>query len=291
MNLARLALNRTSARPHDWDRSASEYDAFACERYLYKFGADSLVQRAQLEPGMTVVDLACGTGMVSSAVLSHPAGPSVKIIAVDFSAGMLAQARSRLNAPNVEFHQQRVEKLTRSVTEKVDRVLCSAAFWHFDKKRAFEQIARVLKPSGKCLIGLPVQDFKVMSFKRLYAENKIMWMIHEEKKSRGYVLGKLPEPHLARQISVEKQEVVDHLKKRGLGLENIETISVNLPAADYLDFLRIPIMHKKSFLFTGVPPAIAKEILDVVTHQLKFVEASTPPLLWQIYVINPGHSQ
>jgi ubiquinone/menaquinone biosynthesis C-methylase UbiE len=240
---------------------------------------------------MTVVDLACGTGMVSSAVLSHPAGPSVKIIAVDFSAGMLAQARRRLNAPNVEFHQQRVEKLTRSVTERVDRVLCSAAFWHFDKKRAFEQIARVLKPSGKCLIGLPVQDFKVMSFRRLYAENKIMWMIHEEKKSRGYGLGKVPEPQLARQLSVEKQEVVDHLKKHGLGLENIETISVNLPAADYLDFLRIPIMHKKSFLFTGVPPAIAKEILDVVTHQLKFVEASTPPLVWQIYVINPSHSQ
>src|SRR5262249_20690655 len=159
----------------------------------------------------------------------------------------------RLNAPNVEFHEQRVEKLTRSVTERVDRVLCSAAFWHFDKDKAFEQIARALKPSGKCLIGLPVQDFKVMSVRSLYAENKIMWMIHEEKKSRGYGLGKLPEPKLVRQLSVEKQEVVNHLKKRGLGLENIETVSVNLPAADYLDFMRIPIMLEKSFLFRGIP--------------------------------------
>lgn len=79
-----------------YDRIAPGYDLASGVSML--FGGVRLGARAidllDLRPGDTAVDLGCGTG-VNLEGLAHAVGPSGRVVGVDLSAGMLAQARRR----------------------------------------------------------------------------------------------------------------------------------------------------------------------------------------------------
>ena len=280
--------DRVGVPSHDWDGSAAQYAEFALTKNLYWESAEALVRLARIEPGMVILDLACGSGVVTETVLKH-VGDDVRIIAVDYSQEMLARAQSRINSRRVNFHQGQAENLATLVSGKVDRVLCNAAFWHFDKSEALAQISRILSPSGKCLISLPVQDFKSLEMSRLYTDNKVIWMIIEEKSLRGYPSARRADTTERRDHAAEKAEIMAHLPAHDLTIERTETIAINVTAQDYIDFLRIPIMAKKSFLFKGVPDDEILEILDIVEHQLAWTDAVAPPNVWNISILVKRH--
>lgn len=80
-----------------YDRVAPAYDVTAWA--FRPLGARRLQQRAidllDLQPGDTVVDLGCGTG-VNLPALAHRVGVSGRVVGVDLSPGMLARARGRV---------------------------------------------------------------------------------------------------------------------------------------------------------------------------------------------------
>jgi ubiquinone/menaquinone biosynthesis C-methylase UbiE len=277
----------------DWDGSAREYAAFASQKGLYRQTAGAMVECARIEPGMVIIDLACGSGVVTRAILDY-GPPDIRIISVDFSSEMLACARSHISSPAVTFVQGRAEELSRIVTTRVDRVLCNAAFWHFDRVAVSAEISRVLKPSGKCLVGMPTQDFKVIDMNRNRQDNKAIWMIMEEKSLRGYIsTGPRSQRELRRlnAVAQDKNEVFEYLANGNLQLERIETVSADLAAKDFVEFLRIPVMAKNSFLFSGISFEESQQILDVVTNQLEWVDASMPSNTWQIFVLSRNPDQ
>lgn len=79
-----------------YDRLAPVYDAAAWP--LQHFGGRRLrgpaIDLLNLHPGDTVVDLGCGTG-ANFASLADAVGPTGRVVGVDLSPGMLAQARRR----------------------------------------------------------------------------------------------------------------------------------------------------------------------------------------------------
>jgi ubiquinone/menaquinone biosynthesis C-methylase UbiE len=82
-------------------KRASHYDSVVRLFNLFRsFGFDIpawrrvAIQALRLRPGDTVVDIGCGTGL-NFPVLQKFIGPGGKIIGVDLSAEMLAQARQR----------------------------------------------------------------------------------------------------------------------------------------------------------------------------------------------------
>ena len=79
-----------------YDRLAPVYDAVATAYDLVGSGRFHCraVEVLDLRPGDTAVDLACGTG-VNLPYLVEAVGPTGRIVAVDLSPGMLAQARQR----------------------------------------------------------------------------------------------------------------------------------------------------------------------------------------------------
>jgi len=81
---------------HKWAKHQTDMD-----RNLADIGAASLTL-ANPKPGERVLDIGCGNGATSFALL-EAVGPSGDVMGVDVSQPMLAQARSRVTEPNIRF--------------------------------------------------------------------------------------------------------------------------------------------------------------------------------------------
>ncbi len=64
--------------------------------------ADAALKLAAAQPGERVLDIGCGAG-VTSLLLAEEVGPGGRVTGVDVSQPMLALARSRAHAKNIEF--------------------------------------------------------------------------------------------------------------------------------------------------------------------------------------------
>lgn len=105
-------------------------------------------QRHGLRPGMRVLDVACGTGLVAVEA-ARILGTAENITCVDPSEGMLAVARTKLNA---RFVLGRAEALP-FPENAFDFLTMGYALRHVTSLEAtFREYFRVLQPGGKALI-------------------------------------------------------------------------------------------------------------------------------------------
>lgn len=72
--------------------NAKKYDDYAKRFPTYRDTSRDLVHLAEIKPGMRVIDLACGTGVTSQAVLKALNGTG-HLYSVDMSQAMLDIAR------------------------------------------------------------------------------------------------------------------------------------------------------------------------------------------------------
>lgn len=106
------------------------------------------LQRAGLKPGMQVVDVGMGTGLVSQEILNITNEPT-RLIGVDPSPGMMAQARLPVS---VECRLGRAESIP-VPDASVDFLVMGYALRHIaDFSAACAEFRRVLKPGGRLLI-------------------------------------------------------------------------------------------------------------------------------------------
>jgi len=99
--------------------------------------------------GLQVVDLGCGTGRNS--VEMAEAGAEVS--AVDFSEGMLSQARQRQGAGRIRFIVRDLESSLPFADHQFDRVLCSLALEHVvNLDSTFGEMARICRPDGRVVV-------------------------------------------------------------------------------------------------------------------------------------------
>lgn len=116
----------------------------------YGLGCGLPTETAALRPGDTVLDLGSGAGndaFVARAIV----GESGRIIGVDMTAAMIAKARAnaaRLGYANVEFRLGEIEHLPVE-RDTVDVVVSNCVLNLVpDKRCAFAEVFRVLKPGG-----------------------------------------------------------------------------------------------------------------------------------------------
>jgi demethylmenaquinone methyltransferase/2-methoxy-6-polyprenyl-1,4-benzoquinol methylase len=106
------------------------------------------LERAGLRDGMTLLDLATGTGLVARSAMHILSDPRA-VIGLDPSRGMLGEARGRLGRGLV---QGRAEDLP-FADERFDVVSMGYALRHMaDLGVAFRECLRVLGPGGRLLI-------------------------------------------------------------------------------------------------------------------------------------------
>jgi demethylmenaquinone methyltransferase/2-methoxy-6-polyprenyl-1,4-benzoquinol methylase len=104
-----------------------------------------------LEPGSLVLDVGCGTGVLEP-YLAPALGPEGRILAIDLSRKMLAQAREKRGFPTVEYRE--ASFLALEPEAAFDLVVVYSAFPHFlDRKAFFEKSVSVLAPGGRLAIA------------------------------------------------------------------------------------------------------------------------------------------
>ncbi len=142
-----------------WADPAVAYDAVAAA-YAGRFDAElaakpfdrALLERfaAVLDPAGVVVDLGCGPGQVGAFL-----GPAVgRVVGVDLSAAMLAQAR--LRHPEVSVVQGDLRSLPLG-DEVADGAVCFYSLIHLRRPEvggALGEIRRILRPRASVLLAV-----------------------------------------------------------------------------------------------------------------------------------------
>jgi ubiquinone/menaquinone biosynthesis C-methylase UbiE len=135
-----------------YDERAEEYE----RSWHPTFVKETFVPMLPLSPGDRVLDLACGTGLVSFAISSR-VGPDGRVIGIDISPKMLAEAKAKKEAAgkeaaHVEFYLHSVTELDSSAVlepASFDAITMASAFVLLeDPIRAIESFTRYLKPGG-----------------------------------------------------------------------------------------------------------------------------------------------
>ncbi len=94
-------------------------------------------------PGMTVLELGCGTGYFTRELVRSGAD----IVAIDVSPELLEIARAHCSARNVRYENQNAYALTHP-DGVFDSVVGSSVLHHLEIEEALHEIYRVLKPGG-----------------------------------------------------------------------------------------------------------------------------------------------
>ena len=117
--------------------------------------ADDLIGVAGLQPGQRVLDVACGTGVVTR-LAAERVGAAGVVAGLDVNPGMLTVARSQTPpGMSIEWHQANADSMPLS-DEAFDVVLCQMGLQFISSKlTALREMRRVLKPAGRALVTVP----------------------------------------------------------------------------------------------------------------------------------------
>jgi ubiquinone/menaquinone biosynthesis C-methylase UbiE len=145
----------TTFNATDYQGSAPEnYEKFFVPAIGAPLAAD-LVAAAALRPGERILDVACGTGVVTRLAAARVGG-SGAVAGLDVNPGMLAVARSAAaNDASIEWYETSAEAMPLA-DGSFDVVLCQMGLQFMPNKvQALKEIRRVLGPGGRVVLNLP----------------------------------------------------------------------------------------------------------------------------------------
>jgi ubiquinone/menaquinone biosynthesis C-methylase UbiE len=134
---------------YGWDRAVTAYEA--CWSAQLEPAHSLMLEMAALRPGERVLDVACGTGLVSFQIAAM-VGSTGAVVGTDISGGMVETAR-RIAAErgilNTRFERADAEQLPLA-DRSFDAALCGLGLMYVpDPVRALGEMRRVLEPGGR----------------------------------------------------------------------------------------------------------------------------------------------
>lgn len=143
-----------AARPTE---TAGTYGERSYERHFVPIIGEPiarrLIDRARPHPGERVLDVACGTGIVSRVAL-EVVGPEGRVVGIDANPGMIDVAREVV-PDDIVWHVAPADDLPFD-DGSFDLVLCSMGLQFFpDRVSALREVRRVLAPGGRTVWCTP----------------------------------------------------------------------------------------------------------------------------------------
>lgn len=115
--------------------------------------APDLVDTAGAAPGERVLDLACGTGVVTRCLAERVGAPG-RVVGLDYSAGMLAAAKTASNGAPIVWVRGDATSLP-FPDASFDAVVCQQGFQFFPHKQgALREIRRSLVGGGRMVLAV-----------------------------------------------------------------------------------------------------------------------------------------
>lgn len=142
--------------------NASDYHGTGPENYEKYFVpaigaplADDLIAVASLRPGEYVLDVACGTGVVTRRAAKQ-VGNEGCIVGLDVNPGMLSVARAATSSDSaIDWYETSAEAMP-FPDKSFDVVLCQMGLQFIPNKlQALKEIRRILGPGGRVVLNLP----------------------------------------------------------------------------------------------------------------------------------------
>ena len=135
---------------YGWDKAASHYER-AWQRQLAP-AQGRLLARADLRAGERVLDIACGTGVVTFEAAAA-VGSSGSVMGTDLSDEMIRIARERTPGAHVRFERMDAEELALG-DGSFDAALCALGLMYVpDPRRAIREMRRVAGRAAAAVWG------------------------------------------------------------------------------------------------------------------------------------------
>ena len=169
-------LNRRHAADPEYEKIVQA----AVERY-----ADRVLDGVRLAPGMTLVDVGAGEGLVAFRAISR-IGESLRAVLTDISRHMLNHAETLAVLRGIRqqcaFFECSAEDLQAIDDASVDAITARAVLAYVaDKQAALREFFRTLKPGGRLSIAEPIFQDEAFAVRDL---KKIIDAQPEESKDR-----------------------------------------------------------------------------------------------------------
>jgi ubiquinone/menaquinone biosynthesis C-methylase UbiE len=212
-----------SAHEH-WQMDASAPELY--ERYLVpaitSVWANDLLDRIAPNPGESVVDIACGTGVVAR--LAQQRGHAARLVGLDLNTAMLAVARSKSIA--IEWIEGSALELPFEA-KSFDIVLCQLGLQFFpDRLRALMEMVRVLKATGRA-------GFSVYSaIEKTPAAHAFVQALDK------YLGNESSRTKRSEHLSCDAQEVGTWAKQAGFSAVDIVAVTKQITFPSMLDYVR-----------------------------------------------------
>jgi ubiquinone/menaquinone biosynthesis C-methylase UbiE len=136
---------------YGWDKAALYYEKF-WQKQL-KPTQDSMLEIANISVGEKLIDIACGSGLVSFRA-AEQTGNSGFVLGNDISDGMInicRQIAAEKKLSNIAFERMDAEELKVNDNE-YDAALCALGLMYVpDPLKALKEMYRVIKPGGRAV--------------------------------------------------------------------------------------------------------------------------------------------
>jgi trans-aconitate 2-methyltransferase len=147
---------------NDFSEIARRYER---DSLVQRSAADRLVDLLQIGPSDDVLDLGCGTGHLTCRLAQSTSG---RVVGVDASAGMIAEARAQHGGRALRFGVAAAEEL--EVRAQFDVIFCNSVLqWFSDPARALAACARALRGGGRMAVQAPAGRSYCPNFLRAIA--------------------------------------------------------------------------------------------------------------------------
>lgn len=217
-------MTRANADEH-WQMDGTAPELY--ERYLVpaitSHWAGDLLDRVALRRGESVLDIACGTGVVAR--LAAQRGHAGRLVGIDLNTAMLATARTR--SADIEWLQGSALELPFD-ENSFDVVLCQLGLQFFpDRPLALKEMVRVLKPGGRA--GLSVFS----AIERTPAAHALVQALDR------YLGAASSRTKRSEHLSCDAREVGAWAKQAGFDVVDVATVNKRFTFPSMLDYVRI----------------------------------------------------
>ena len=139
---------------YGWDKAAAHYERFWARQLAP--AQRRLLELAALAPGERVLDVACGTGLVTLPA-AEAVGPGGAVVATDISEEMVRSLRERAAArglSHVTVERRDAERLELP-DASFDAALCALGLMYVpDPLQALREMGRALRPGGRVAVAV-----------------------------------------------------------------------------------------------------------------------------------------